>query len=90
MIGWTLRSVLAPACCSSSSSLLGAAAGTAVASAALATSQHAAGQRSYHVARLASRGVISLAGPECVQFLQVSHCGNSNSDTGGQLFHACA
>jgi hypothetical protein len=71
MIGWTVRSFLAPACCGSSSPLLGAAAGAAVASAALATAQQAARQRSYHVARLPSRGVISLAGPECVQFLQV-------------------
>lgn len=32
--------------------------------------------RSYHVARLASRGVVSLSGPESVQFLQVrSNCG---------------
>lgn len=31
-----------------------------------------AGVRYYHVARLASRGVISLSGPESVQFLQVS------------------
>uniref|UniRef100_A0A383VHD9 CAF17 C-terminal domain-containing protein n=1 Tax=Tetradesmus obliquus TaxID=3088 RepID=A0A383VHD9_TETOB len=70
MLAGTFRSLLSPACCSSSSSLLQAAAGLAVTSAALAASSQAAGQRTYHVARLASRGVISLAGEECVQFLQ--------------------
>jgi hypothetical protein len=60
-----------------------------VASAALANSQHAAGQRSYHVARLASRGVISLAGPECVPFLQVSNCSNSNRKQQQQLVDSC-
>jgi hypothetical protein len=53
-----------------------------VTSAALAAVSQVAGQRTYHVARLASRGVISLAGEECVQFLQVSSSSNSNCGTG--------